>query len=144
MGNTEIAAAKLQAAIGADMFRIEMKEPYSLEYKKCVAEAVKDKKENARPELAGFPESIEEYDVIYLGYPNYCGTMPMAVFTFLEHFNFDGKIIRPFCTNEGSGMGTSVEDIRKLCPGAEVDSGLSIHGSHVRECDELLKRWEAR
>lgn len=144
VGNTEIAAAKLQVAIGADMFRIEMKEPYSLEYKKCVAEAVKDKKENARPELAGFPESIEEYDVIYLGYPNYCGTMPMAVFTFLEHFNFDGKIIRPFCTNEGSGMGTSVEDIRKLCPGAEVDSGLSIHGSHVRECDELLKRWEAR
>ncbi len=144
VGNTEIAAQKLQKLTGADLFRIEMKRPYSPEYKKCVAEAVKDKKENARPELAGFPESIGDYDEIFLGYPSYCGTMPMAVFTFLEHFDFSGKKIRPFCTNEGSGMGTSVEDIRKLCPGAEVEDGLSIHGSHVQECDELLKEWEAR
>ena len=144
VGNTEIAAQKLQKLTGADLFRIEMKHPYSPEYKKCVAEAVKDKKENARPELAGFPESIGDYDEIFLGYPSYCGTMPMAVFTFLEHFDFSGKKIRPFCTNEGSGMGTSVEDIRKLCPGAEVEDGLSIHGSHVQECDGLLKEWEAR
>ena len=104
VGNTEIAAQKLQKLTGADLFRIEMKCPYSPEYKKCVAEAVKDKKENARPELAGFPESIGDYDEIFLGYPSYCGTMPMAVFTFLEHFDFSGKKIRPFCTNEGSGM----------------------------------------
>lgn len=143
-GNTETAAKKLQADTGADLFRIEMRHPYSPEYKKCVAEAVKDKKENARPELISFPESIEEYDEIFLGYPNYCGTMPMPVFTFLEHFDFRGKKIRPFCTNEGSGMGTSEEDIKKLCPGAQVMPGLSIHGSHVQEYGELLKEWEAR
>lgn len=140
-GNTEIAAEKLQKLTGADMFRIEMKHPYSPEYKKCVAEAVKDKKENVRPELAGFPESLDGYGVIFLGYPNYCGTMPMAMFTFLEHFDFSGKIIRPFCTNEGSGMGTSGEDIKRSCPGAKVSEGLSIHGSHVQECEALLKEW---
>ena len=70
VGNTEIAAQKLQKLTGADLFRIEMKHPYSPEYKKCVAEAVKDKKENARPELVGFPESIGDYDEIFLGYPS--------------------------------------------------------------------------
>lgn len=140
-GNTQIAAEKLRDLTGADLFEIKMKEPYAVGYKECVAQAKRDKENDVRPQLVDFPESMEPYDVIYLGYPNYCGTIPMPVFTFLEHFDFAGKKICPFCTNEGSGMGTSEKDIQKLCPGAVLENGLSIRGSHVNECESSLREW---
>lgn len=65
----------------------------------------------------------------------------MAVFTFLEHFNFDGKTIRPFCTHEGSGLGSSVKDIRRACPGAKVEKGLAIHGSRIDASENEIKKW---
>lgn len=65
----------------------------------------------------------------------------MAVFTFLEHFDFSGKIIKPFCTHEGSGMGKSVSDIKSLCPGATVKDGLVIYGSRVNKSKSDIERW---
>ena len=85
----------------------------------------------ARPKLVALPESIDGYDTVVLAYPNYWGTVPMAVFTFLEAFDFSGKTILPLCTNEGSGMGGSERDIRRTCPGAEVKKGLSVTGSRA-------------
>lgn len=70
--------------------------------------------------------------------------MPMPVFTFLEHFDFSGKTIRPFCTHEGSGLGHSVEDIRRLCPGARVEPGLAIRGTGVRTAVPALRAWCGR
>ena len=96
---------------------------------------------DARPELKEYPDSLDEYDTIYLGYPNYWGTMPMAVFTFLERFDFSGKTICPFCTHEGSGMGHSETDIRNLCPGAAVTRGLVIHGGSAAKAGPALKQW---
>ena len=65
----------------------------------------------------------------------------MAVFTFLEHFDFSGKTIKPFCTHEGSGMGSSERDIRTLCPGAELDKGLAIHGGSVHRSKKEIEKW---
>lgn len=141
VGNTEVVAEKLKKATGGELFKIEQVMPYSKGYNDCVEEAKNDQRRNARPELTHYPDSIEDYDVIYLGYPNYWGTMPMAVFTFLEHFDFSGKIIKPFCTHEGSGLGNSVRDIKKLCPNAEVKKGLAIHGSNASRSDEQLEEW---
>ena len=87
------------------------------------------------------PDSIDGYDTIVLAYPNYWGTMPMAVFTFLEHYDFSGKTILPLCTNEGSGMGGSERDIKRTCPGAVVKSGLAITGSTAANSREAIKRW---
>ena len=87
VGNTEKAARLLAELTGAELFHIEQKVPYSDDYDTCVAEARRDLRANARPELAALPESLDDYDEIYLGYPNYCGTMPMAVYTFLEHYD---------------------------------------------------------
>ena len=87
------------------------------------------------------PESIDGYDTIILAYPNYWGTMPMAVFTFLENYDFSGKTILPLCTNEGSGMGGSERDLRRACPGANVKSGLSITGSSAADSKESVRRW---
>ncbi len=141
VGNTEIAAGFIQEVTGADLFRIEPVQAYAAGYNECIAQAQADQKRGARPELKSYPDSLDGYDTIYLGYPNYWGTMPMAVFTFLEHFDFAGKTIRPFCTHEGSGMGSSERDIQKLCPGAKVERGLAIHGGSVKNAGDAIQKW---
>lgn len=141
VGNTEKAAKMIAEMTGADLFKIEQKVPYAADYRTCVAEARKDFQENARPELSKMPVNLDEYDEIYLGYPNYCGTMPMAVYTFLEAFDFTGKTIHPFCTHEGSGLSNTVKDIEKAAKGAEVTNGLAIHGSRVDSSKGLIESW---
>ncbi len=141
IGNTQHVADMIQKLIGGETFQIEMAKPYSKIYNECTNEAQADQRRNARPELSCYPESIEEYNTIYLGYPNYWGTMPMAVFTFLEHFNFAGKTIKPFCTHEGSGLGSSVSDIKKLCPTAKVEKGLAIHGTRIDKSKAEIENW---
>ena len=141
VGNTEKAARLLAELTGAELFHIEQKVPYSDDYDTCVAEARRDLRANARPELTALPERLDDYEEIYLGYPNYCGTMPMAVYTFLEHYDFTGKTIHPFCTHEGSGLSDTENDIRKAAHGAAVTKGLAIHGSHVDEAKSALVQW---
>ncbi len=144
VGNTEIVCEIIKKLIPADSFKIEMKEPYSPVYMTCIDEAKKDLRANARPELTDYPDSIDGYDTIILAYPNYWGTMPMAVFTFLERYDFSGKTILPLCTNEGSGMGKSERDIQKLAPKAEVKKGLAITGSNAADSEGSVKRWLSR
>lgn len=84
---------------------------------------------------------MDQYDTIILGYPNWWGTFPMAVFTFLEEYDFTGKTILPFCTHEGSGLGGSERDIKRICPTATVAKGLAIHGSNVKNANETIKAW---
>lgn len=141
VGNTEIAAKLIQSKTGADMFKIVPLVSYSEDYNECIEQAKDDQRRGARPELTAYPDSINQYDTIYLGYPNYWGTMPMCVFTFLEHFDFGGKTIRPFCTHEGSGMGGSVDDIKKLCPSANVETGLAIHGAKADKSEADIDKW---
>ena len=141
VGNTERVAGMIAELTGGDIFKIEQKEPYSANYKECVEQARKDKQENARPELISLPEDLDKYDQIYLGYPNYCGTMPMAVYTFLENFDFADKKIYPFCTHEGSGLSNTEQDIQKTAKGAVVSKGLAIHGSSVDSSKAAIEKW---
>ena len=141
VGNTQKTAEILREITGADIFRIEPVQHYSDSYNECIEQAKQDNQNNARPALKALPDSLDGYDTIYLGYPNYWGTMPMCVFTFLEHFDFGGKTIKPFCTHEGSDLGTSESDIKKLCPGAKVEKGLAIHGSRMNGARVQLEKW---
>ena len=141
VGNTELVCNMMKELLPADSFKIEMKDPYSPVYMTCIEEAKKDLRAKARPELISLPESIEAYDTVILAYPNYWGTIPMAVASFLERYDFTGKTILPLCTNEGSGMGTSKRTIRQCAPGAEVKPGLPITGSRVSEAGESVRRW---
>ena len=141
VGNTEIVVNGMKDLIDADVFKIEMKDPYSPVYMTCIEEAKKDLRAKARPELVSLPENIDAYDTVILAYPNYWGTMPMAVFTFLEAFDFSGKTILPLCTNEGSGMGGSERDLKKTCSGANVKSGLSITGSNAANAKPQVEKW---
>ncbi len=141
VGNTEIVCGIMKDMIQADTFKIEMKNPYSPVYMTCIEEAKKDLRANARPELVSLPESIGEYDTVILAYPNYWGTMPMAVLTFLEAFDFTGKTILPLCTSEGSGLDGIERDIKKACPGAEVRKGLSVTGSRAADSKADVQKW---
>ena len=141
VGNTEIVVDQMKEMIEADVFKIEMKNPYSPVYMTCIDEAKKDLRENARPELKAYPDSLDAYDTVVLAYPNYWSTVPMAVATFLERYDFSGKTILPLCTNEGSGMGSSERDIKKYAPGADIKKGLSITGSEAANSGPVLQRW---
>ena len=141
VGNTEVAANMIQEITGADIFKIEPVIEYNADYNVCTEEAQRDKRSNARPEFKNVPSDITEYDTIYLGYPNYWGTMPMHVWTFLEKYDFTGRTIKPFCTHEGSGLGSSERDIQKLCPGAKVEKGIAIHGAEVNRAKSSIEKW---
>ena len=141
VGNTEKVAKMITEITGADMYKIEQKIPYAADYNTCIAEAKKDLQAKARPELVNMIDSIDEYDEIYLGYPNYWGTMPMAVYTFLEAFDFSGKKIHPFCTHEGSGLSSTENDIKRTTKGAEVTKGLAINGSSVDGARSKVEGW---
>ena len=143
VGNTEIVVNLMREMIDADTFKIEMKNPYSPVYMTCIEQAKRDLRAKARPELVSLPASIDEYDTVVLAYPNYWGTMPMAVYTFLNAFDFTGKTILPLCTNEGSGMGSSERELKKACPGATVKPGLPITGSRAADAEADVKRWLA-
>ena len=141
VGNTQIVCDLIKEMIPADLFKIEMKHPYSPVYMTCIEEAKKDLQAKARPELTALPDSIDGYDTVILAYPNYWGTFPMAVATFLETFDFTGKTILPLCTNEGSGMGSSERAIKQCAPGADVKKGLPITGSNAANAGESVRSW---
>ncbi len=141
VGNTEIVVDLMKDLIDADTYKIEMKDPYSPVYMTCIEEAKKDLREGIRPELVSMPENIDQYDTIILAYPNYWGTFPMAVVTFLEKFDFTGKTILPLCTNEGSGMGSSERDLKKYAKGAVIKSGLPITGSRAADSKKAVEKW---
>ena len=140
-GNTEIIAEMIQQTAGGDLFEVDTVKEYPEDYYACIEEAKQELRAQARPELKGYVEHLTDYDTIFLGYPNWWGTMPMVMCTFLEHHDFAGKTVVPFCTNEGSGMGSSEKDVRKLCQGATVLSGLAIHGAEAAQAKEKVEAW---
>ena len=140
-GNTAYAAEFAARAVNADLFEIETVTPYAQNYRACCMEAVAEAKANARPEITGYLEDISDYDAIFVCFPCWCGTAPMCVFTFLEHYDLTGKKIIPLCTNEGSGMANSEADLKKYCPGATVLPGLSVKGHQAADSEALISHW---
>ena len=157
VGNTEQVARVIAGAVDAPLFHIRQREPYADDYMTCIAQAKRDLQAGARPALTGLPEDFDRYDEIYLGYPNYWGDLPMAVYTFLEALDglsrpplllpswvqtgWTGKTIHPFCTHEGSGLSGTERKIAAACAGATVTVGLAVPGSRAEACGSLVLRW---
>lgn len=137
-GNTEIAAEMISSIIDADIFEIIADKKYPIKYDDCIEIAKKELRESSKIKLKQDID-IKEYDTIFVGYPNWWGTMP--VWTFLEGKDFNNKRILPFCTHEGSGLGKSESDIKKLTSGTEVLKGLAINGSEVNNVEKQIKKW---
>ncbi|MDK2981744.1 MAG: hypothetical protein PWQ55_2091 [Chloroflexota bacterium] len=143
VGNTEVAAGLAAKLTGGTLFKIETVRSYSNDYNTCTQEAKQEQRDNARPELAQALDGMGTYSTVILGYPNWWGTAPMAVFTFLEGYDFSGKAILPFCTHEGSRMGRSERDIQAACPQASVLKGLPIIGSSAAQAEKDIADWIA-
>ncbi|MEN6516771.1 MAG: flavodoxin [Methanospirillum sp.] len=141
VGNTEVVATMIREMTGGDLFRIEAVNPYPEDYTETTGVAQQELRAGARPKLTGHLETADSYDVIFLGYPNWWGTMPMPVFTFLEEHDLSGKTIAPFCTHEGSGLGRSVTDIKKTCPRSTVMDGLAVRGGDVHGAQGTVAGW---
>jgi flavodoxin len=141
IGNTEVVAKMIREMTEGDLFSIDPATPYPADYTETTRIAQKEKSENARPALTSHVENMNSYSVVFLGYPNWWGTMPMPVFTFLESYDFSGKTIVPFCTHEGSGLGRSEKDIESLCPKATILKGLAILGSSAKTSEQVVSNW---
>lgn len=140
-GNTREVAGQIHRRIGGDMLELKTAHSYPEAYRATTEQAKREQEEDFRPTLTADVESVQPYDVIFIGYPNWWGTMPMALFTFLEKHDFAGKTLVPFCTHGGSALGRGPRDIAKLCPNAKILDGLAIRGSDASKAQEDVDQW---
>ncbi len=141
IGNTHLAAQWITDACHGDLFQVETALPYAESYQACCQQAVAEWKSNARPAVRAIPESIGQYDTLVIGYPLWCGTMPMCLYTVLEQLDLTGKRVLALCTHEGSGYAGSIKALQMLCPGAQVEEGLCIQGSKIRSSEDIIRAW---
>lgn len=142
LGNVEYMARTIQQAVGGDLLRIETAEEYPLEHEALVDFAAEEQEAGARPELATQIENLEQYDTIFLGYPNWWGDMPQALYTFLESYDLSGKTIIPFCPHGGSGFSRTQSTIAELQPEATVrEDGLTLSRNDVADSAEQVTAW---
>lgn len=123
---------------GGDLFSIRVKNKYTNSYVELVDIGEEEMEQNARPELVKSVKNMEQYDRVILCYPIWWGTMP--IYSFLESYNFSGKTVYACATHEGSGFGGSIQDIKKLCKGAEIKKGFSVYGRSVKTSDTKVKK----
>lgn len=138
-GNTCIVAEMIAEATGGELFEIVPVQKYPKTYDACVDLAKKEKSAGARPAIEG-DIAVEEYDTVFIGYPNWWGDMPMPVYTFIERHDWQGKNIIPFCTHEGSGLSNTEKYIAEACKDATVGKGLAMRGTTAQNSREQAKK----
>ena len=141
VGNAEYLAWMVQEATGGAVFFIQTVKTYPSDYRKTTNVAAEEQADNARPELSSHVENMDQYDTIVLIYPNWWGTLPQPLVTFLEEYDFSGKMILPLCTHEGSRMGSSERAIAEICPDAILLDGLAVRGSDASSAKSDVETW---
>lgn len=140
-GNTESVAKSIQAQTDADIFELVPVTPYSDNYDTVLDVAQEEQRNNARPEISGSIENIADYDVIYVGFPNWWGDMPMILYTFFDTYDLSGKTVAPFCTSGGSGLSGTVNEVKSLEPNAAVTQGLHIGSASSSNPGSAVSGW---
>lgn len=142
LGNTQYVAYVIQENTGADIFRIEPKTPYTTNHDDLVDLAKEEQNNNARPELKSNVENLDQYDTIFIGYPNWWGDMPMILYTFFDANDFSGKTIIPFNTHGGSGFSNTIDTIAELEPGAAINQdGFTVSRDNVQDAEPDIVDW---
>lgn len=140
-GNTETVANYIHEEIGGDIVKLETVQTYPEDYDELVDYAREEQRDNTRPELERAIENIEQYDTIFLGYPNWWGDMPMPIYSFLDQYDLSNKTIAPFITHGGSGLSGTPANIANEEPDAVVTEGLAINGDDVDDCQDEVNEW---
>ena len=140
-GNTREIANQIRRVAGGDIFEIQAVQPYPDDYDAVVERAGQELHSGYRPALKARIEDIRSHDLVFVGYPNWWGTIPAPVRVFLTEYDLSGKTIAPFCTHEGSGLGRSVADIARLCPKSTLLDGLAIRGSTAKTAQGKVSEW---
>ncbi len=141
-GNVGQIAAWIQDEIGGDLFSIQVEEPYSADYNECLDRASEEKAQKSRPALKNQIENYAEYDIIFIGYPNWWYTAPMAVFSFLEEYDLSGKRVILFCSHGTGGLASSVKDITAVLPNGTVESNvIGVYRDDVSKSRDTVKSW---
>nr|WP_288452349.1 flavodoxin [uncultured Anaerostipes sp.] len=140
-GNTGLAAHWISDAAGGDLFSIQTEEKYPGDYDDTVDQGQEEQSENARPKLSSHVDHMDQYDVVFLGYPNWWGDMPMAVYSFLDEYDLSGKTVIPFVTSGGSGFFDTVSAIKEEEPDADVQEGLELSDSETADSEDEVKSW---
>ncbi len=143
-GNTRQIAHMIQKETGGDIFEIKPKTPYTKVHKGVVAQTRKEIDAGFKPELVAMPEKLDEYDVIFVGTPNWWNTMAPPVATFLSNHDFSGKTLVPFTTHGGSGLGRYPEDMKKLCPKANFLEGETFSRNSIPDSGDAVAKWIRR
>jgi flavodoxin len=143
-GNAQVVANQIKEIVGGEVFRIATVDPYPVDFDAVVEVARREQKNGSRPKLSNDSADVTSYDVVFLGYPNWWGTMPMPVFSFMEKHGFSGRKIAPFCSHEGSSLGRSVRDLKGACPQSVVLDGLAIRGGHAKMAKKDVATWLTR
>ena len=140
-GNTETVANYIHDQIGGDIIKLETEQTYPEDYDELVDYARDEQRENARPALATVIENINQYDTIFLGYPNWWGDMPMPIYTFLDQYDLSNKTIAPFITHGSSGLSGTPDNIQEEEPEATVTEGLAIAGDEAENSQSEVNQW---
>lgn len=140
-GNTRQLAKQIHARVGGDMVELKTVNPYPQAYKAVVDVAQQEQRSNARPQITTKLDNLDAYDTVFIGFPNWWGTLPMPFFTLLETYPMAGKNIVPFCTHEGSRFGSSESDLKRLCPNARLLKGFEVRGSRVADAQQAVDAW---
>ncbi|MGM0168416.1 hypothetical protein IGI39_004171 [Enterococcus sp. AZ135] len=141
VGNTEILAEKISNELGVETYRLSPMIPYSENYDEAVQKAEKEKQDSTQVAYEELSIDFEQVDTVFLGYPNWWGTYPQVVATFLANHDWKNKVIYPFCTHEGSAFGSSIQDLQRACTEAEIKTGLAVRGSKADRADTAVKNW---
>lgn len=140
-GNTESVALEIQSQTGADTFRLVPAEPYTDDYDALLDIAKEEQRNGARPAFSGSIENFDSYGVVYLGFPNWWGDMPMILYSFLDDYDLSGKTIVPFVTSGGSGFSNTIRTIESMEPDADVLDGLSLGSSQAKNPSDAVADW---
>lgn len=139
-GNTATVANQIQEITGGDLFEIRTVEPYP-EYEETLEIAQQEQNDNARPQLTESVDNLDSYDTVFIGYPIWWSSAPMAMFTFLEENNLSGKTVIPFCTHGGSQLGRSVTEITAMLPESTILDALAVREDDVEDARADVQAW---
>lgn len=141
MGNTQYIASIISEATGSDLFEIKTGRTYPGTHKALIDAAKEEHDSNARPKLTTHIRNLKDYDIIFVGFPNWWYDMPMPLYSFFDEYDFGGKTVIPFCTHGGSRFSSAIETIRTLEPKATVLDGHTISRDRVPESKDSILKW---